>query len=216
MLRTLLIAGLAAGLSTTLAHAQDRSQMSFFISSTNPGQGANFGGLEGADRHCQALAAAVGAGGRTWRAYLSTSPADGRPAVHARDRIGQGPWRNATGVVVAQNVEDLHGDPNINKQTALTERGTVVNGRGDTPNQHDILTGSTPEGRAIEGERNLTCGNWTSADAGSAMTGHHDRTGLDSSAAARSWNSSHPSRGCSIPALNATGGAGFIYCFAAN
>lgn len=191
---------------------QPSNPTTFFVTSTGNGNGANFGGLAGADRHCQTLAAAVGAGQRTWRAYLSTNDAGGAAPVHARDRIGKGPWTNAKGVVVAQNVDELHGTNKLTKQTAITEKGEVVNGRGDTPNMHDVLTGSTPDGRAAP----QTCNNWTSGADGSAIVGHHDRTGLDTSPPALSWNSSHPSRGCGQDALKATGGAGLLYCFAAN
>jgi hypothetical protein len=187
--------------------------MSFFVTSAGRGNGADLGGLAGADRHCQTLAGSVGAGQRTWHAYLSTSATGGATAVNARDRIGRGPWRNAKGVVVADNVEALHGSNNLTKQTALSEKGEVINGRGDTPNMHDVLTGSTPDGRATEG----TCNNWTSsASEGTATVGHSDRTGLDESPPQKSWNSSHPSRGCSQEALKSTGGAGLLYCFAVN
>lgn len=189
--------------------------MGFFITSVGSGKGADFGGLAGADKHCQSLAAAAGAGGRTWRAYLSSSASAGGQAVNARDRIGSGPWHNAKGVVIANNVAELHGNNNLNKQTALTEKGAVVNGRGDTPNRHDILTGTQPDGTAFAGDKDMTCGNWTRSGEGSAVVGHHDRVGLDDSAPAKSWNSSHPSRGCSDEALRGTGGAGLIYCFAA-
>jgi hypothetical protein len=187
--------------------------MSFFVTSTNPGRGADLGGLAGADRHCQALASAAGAGSRTWHAYLSTNAQGG--AVNARDRIGRGPWRNAKGVVVASDVDQLHGAANnLNKQTALTEKGEVVNGRGDTPNMHDILTGSQPDGRAFTSGPDMTCGNWMQSGEGTAMLGHHDRMGLGTDEAARSWNSAHPSRGCGMDALRSTGGAGLLYCFA--
>lgn len=195
-----------------VAQAQP-SAMTFFVTSSGSGKGADFGGLAGADKHCQALAEAVGAGGKTWRAYLSTQ---GAQPVNARDRIGKGPWQNAKGVAIAKDVAELHGTNNLTKQTALTEKGDVVNGRGDTPNRHDILTGSQPDGTAIPGNDDRTCGNWTKSGEGSAMVGHHDRNGLDDSAPAKSWNSSHPSRGCSDANLTATGGAGFLYCFAAN
>jgi hypothetical protein len=188
----------------------------FFVTSVGTGKGADLGGLGGADQHCQALAAAAGASGKTWHAYLSTSAADGKPAVNARDRIGKGPWRNVKGDVIAKDVAELHGNNNLTKQTALTEKGTVVNGRGDTPNMHDILTGSQTDGTAFSGPEDRTCGNWTKSGAGSAMLGHSDRTGLDESAPAKSWNSSHPSRGCSQQDLAGTGGAGLLYCFAAN
>jgi hypothetical protein len=191
--------------------------MTFFVTGAGPGKGADLGGLEGADQYCQTLAQRHGAGAKTWRAYLSTQPAPGsESAVNARDRIGTGPWRNAKGVVIAQNVTELHGANNLTKQTALTEKGEVVNGRGDTPNMHDILTGSQPDGTAIAGSVDTTCGNWTKSGEGAAMVGHSDRTGLDESVPAKSWNSSHQSRGCSYDALKATGGDARIYCFAAN
>jgi hypothetical protein len=188
--------------------------MSFFVTSAGPGNGADLGGLAGADKHCQALAAAAGAGQKTWRAYLSATPAGGAQAVHARDRIGSGPWTNAKGVVIARNLDELHGANNLTKQTALTEKGEVVNGRGDTPNMHDVLTGSQPDGRALAGEKDTTCGNWSKSGEGSAIVGHHDRMGLGDDEASRSWNSSHPSRGCGMDALRSTGGAGLYYCFA--
>jgi hypothetical protein len=190
--------------------------MTFFLTSTGSGKGADLGGIAGADRHCQSLAQAAGAGGRTWRAYLSTSGADGKPGVNARDRIGKGPWRNAKGEVIAKDVNDLHGNNNLTKQTALTEKGGVVSGRGDAVNMHDILTGSSSDGRAMPAGKDTTCANWTSGGEGSAMVGHHDRLGLRDDDASRSWNSSHPSKGCSQEALRGTGGAGLFYCFAAN
>ena len=194
--------------------ASGKNNMSFFVTSSNPGQGADFGGLAGADRHCQALATAAGAGGKTWRAYLSTT---GAGSVNARDRIGRGPWFNAKGTQVAANVDELHGTNQITKATALDERGQVVMGRGDAVNMHDVLTGSTPDGRATAGgTADTTCGNWTKSGDGSAIVGHHDRTGLDESAPAKSWNSSHGSRGCSLASLKGTGGDGRLYCFAAN
>ena len=193
------------------AYAQ-ASGMTFFITSTGSGKGADFGGLAGADKLCQSLAAAVGAGGREWRAYLSTQ---GAQAVNARDRIGSGPWQNVKGVVVAKSVAELHGTNNLTKQTALTEKGEMVNGRGDTPNKHDILTGSQPDGTAFAGADDRTCGNWTKSGDGAAQVGHHDRMGLNEEPPAKSWNSSHPSRGCSDAALIGTGGAGLLYCFAA-
>ena len=185
--------------------------MSFFITSSGSGQGANLGGLAGADAHCEKLADAVGAGGKGWRAYLSTTGAAG---VNARERIGSGPWVNAKGVTIATDVAQLHGNNNLTKQTALTEKGEVINGRGDTPNTHDILTGSTADGRAVAGDGDSTCGNWTKSGEGSAWVGHHDRIGLRDDEPSRSWNASHPSRGCSQEALKATGGAGLFYCFA--
>jgi len=187
------------------------SGMSFFVTSTGSGKGADFGGLDGADKFCQTMAAAAGAGGRTWHAYLSTQ---GAQAVNAKDRIGTGPWQNAKGVVIAKDVAELHGTNNLNKQTALTEKGEGVNGRGDTPNKHDILTGTQPDGTAFAGSDDKTCGNWTKSGEGIAIVGHHDRTGLDTTPPSLSWNSSHPTRGCSDDALKSTGGAGLLYCFA--
>jgi hypothetical protein len=194
--------------------------MSFFVTSVGLGNGANLGGLAGADRHCQALATAAGAGSKTWHAYLSTSAASGQPAVNARDRIGAGPWYSAKGARIAQNVGDLHGDTieqarlgnNINKTTAISEKGEPIKGVGDTPNQHDILTGSQTDGRAYTDGADHTCGNWTSSGAGTAQLGHHDRTGGGNT----SWNAVHASRGCSQENLVATGGAGLFYCFAIN
>jgi hypothetical protein len=190
-----------------------RTPMTFFVTSTGVGKGADLGGLKGADAHCQKLASEARVGNRTWRAYLSNAPEVGAPAVHARDRIGKGPWRNAKGEVIATSVDDLHSDNNkITKQTALSEKGEVIKGRGDSPNEHDILTGSLPDGRAAE----LTCNNWTSSGSGAAIVGHHDRMGLNDQPPAKSWNSSHPSRGCSQDNLKASGGAGLLYCFAAD
>jgi len=197
-----------------------QNAMTFFITSVGSGKGADLGGLAGADQLCQALAQAVGAGNRTWHAYLSASASGSQPAVNARDRIGRGPWQNAKGVVIASNVDELHGTNNINKQTALTEKGEPVNGRGDTPNMHDILTGSQPDGRAFSGGDDMTCHNWTSSGEGAAMVGHHDRQGLRDDDASKSWNASHPSRGtgggCSQEALRSTGGNGLFYCFVVN
>jgi hypothetical protein len=201
------VAALAIGAAAGTALAQGAA-MSFFVTSAGSGDGANLGGLAGADAICQKLAEAAGSTGKTWHAYLSAA------GVNARDRIGSGPWANAKGEVIAASVAELHSDANkLTKQTALTEKGTVVNGRGDTPNQHDILTGSNPDGTLAEGK---TCGDWTLDGEGSAIVGHSDRTGLDDSAPAKSWNSSHPSRGCSQEALVGTGGAGYLYCFAIN
>ncbi|MGI8991806.1 MAG: lectin [Bryobacteraceae bacterium] len=196
--------------------AQDASpKMTFFITSVGEGKGADLGGLEGADRHCQELAKAVGAGNRTWHAYLSTGASDGKPAVNARDRIGKGPWYNAKGVEVAKSVDDLHGDHNdLTKQHSLSEKGEVLNGRGDTPNQHDMLTGSQPDGTAFPGDADKTCKNWTSSGEGSAELGHHDRQGGGD--IPTSWNAAHPSKGCSQANLVSTGGAGRFYCFAVN
>src|ERR1700704_2806970 len=195
--------------------------MTFFVVSAGPGKGADLGGLEGADRQCQTLAQAAGAGGKTWRAYLSTQAAGGAQAVNARDRIGKGPWQNFKGEAVAQNVDDLHGANNkLGMQGSLTERGTVVAGVGYTPNYHDVLTGSQPDGRAFAPGEDRTCGNWTSSTQGAAMVGHIDRKGLRDDDASKSWNSSHPSRGpgggCSQSDLRGTGGNGLFYCFAAN
>jgi hypothetical protein len=210
------VAVLALGLSAQVNAQQ--ANMTFFVTSAGPGKGADLGGLEGADRHCQQLAQAAGAGGKTWRAYLSTQ---GAGAVNARDRIGRGPWQNAKGEAIAQNVDDLHSANNkITKQTALDEKGQGVNGRGDSPNKHDVLTGSQPDGRAFAAGDDRTCGNWTKSGAGAAMVGHHDRQGLRDDDASRSWNSSHPSRGpdggCSQADLRTTGGDGLLYCFATN
>lgn len=191
------------------------AKMSFFVTSVNPGKGADLDGLAGADRHCQALATAAGAGRQTWRAYLSTSATPGEPSINARDRIGKGPWYNAKGVLIARNIDELHRNNNLNKETALTEKGEVVKGRGDTPNLHDMLTGSDSEGRAFPGDIDTTCGNWTKSGDGSAQVGHHDRKGLDEKPPAKSWNHSHPSRGCSPDALRSSGGGGLFYCFAA-
>jgi hypothetical protein len=205
-----------AGSMSSPGSSSNSSGMTFFVSSTGSGRGGDLGGLAGADRLCTSLASAAGAGNHTWRAYLSTQSGPGGPGVNARDRIGTGPWRNAKGVVIASNVTELHANNHISKQTALTEKGQVVNGRGDTPNMHDILTGSQPDGTAIAGNVDTTCGNWTKSGEGAAMVGHSDRTGLDESVPAKSWNSSHQSRGCSVDALKATGGDARIYCFAAN
>lgn len=204
--------------ATTSASA---SEMSFFITSAGPGKGANLGGLEGADRHCQSLASAAGAGHRTWRAYLSTQgkAINDTEVVHARERIGSGPWFNAKGVLIARNVEELHSPHSrLTKETALDEKGQLVNGRTEKPNKHDILTGSRPDGTAFPPSppfTDMTCGNWTQDGAeGIAMTGHHDRAGPVPHAWASSWNSAHGSRGCSQEALRTTGGDGLFYCFA--
>src|SRR6059036_716284 len=211
ILGSLMLLGLAGA---TITYAQ-QSEMTFFITSAGSGKGGDLGGLAGADKHCQMLAQAAGAGGKTWHAYLSTQ---GPGAVNARDRIGSGPWQNAKGVVVAKDVAELHGKNNLTKDTALTEKGEKVNGRGDTPNMHDILTGSQPDGTAFAAGDDRTCGNWTKSDQGSAMVGHSDRQGLRDDDVSKSWNSSHPSRGpdggCSQSDLKSTGGNGFFYCFA--
>jgi hypothetical protein len=199
--------------------AKPQQPMGFFVTSVGKGDGANLGGLAGADAHCQALAAAAGAGDRTWRAYLSVSASAGQPAVNARDRIGTGPWANAKGQPIARDLAHLHGDTieaaqlgnNLTKATALTEKGEPVKGFGDTPNQHDILTGSTPAGMAYTDGADHTCQNWTSNSAGIAQLGHSDRTGGGNT----SWNSVHASKGCSQANLISTGGAGYLYCFAA-
>ena len=214
MFKGLSVAVSAAVLCAAGSVLAQQNTMTFFVTSAGPGKGADLGGLAGADRLCQSLAQGAGAGSHTWRAYLSTAAADGKPAVNARDRIGKGPWRNAKGVVVAKNVDDLHGKNNLTKETALNERGAVVNGRGDNPNMHDMLTGSQPDGRAIAGDKDTTCGTWTSSSQGSAMLGHADRLGLRDDDASHSWNSSHPSRSCSQDDLRATGGNGLFYCFA--
>jgi hypothetical protein len=197
--------------------------MSFFVTSVGGGNGANFGGLEGADAHCQKLATEAGAGDKTWHAYLSTSgkfgsanPADNVASVHARDRIGKGPWYNARGELIARDVKHLHNGNNINKQTALNEKGEVVNGRGDKPNEHDILTGSRVDGTAFSPIGDTTCSNWTSNSEGSAVVGHHDRSGPMPDNWSTSWNFAHPSKGCSPDGLRSTGGAGLLYCFAVN
>jgi hypothetical protein len=198
--------------------AAQQGDMSFFVTSVGAGQGANLGGLAGADAHCQMLAEAAGAGARTWRAYLSTQETADAPAVNARDRIGTGPWANAAGVVIATDVETLHGENNLTKETALTETGAVVNGRGDEPNQHDILTGTQADGTAFPAGEDMTCGNWTLGGAeGAAMMGHHDRMGPETVPTGTSWNAAHATRGgCSQEALIGTGGAGLLYCFAAD
>jgi hypothetical protein len=202
---------LTLGLTATAETQQ--VPMTFFITSVGSGKGADLGGVAGADKHCQDLATAAGAGKHTWHAYLSTTGAGG---VNARDRIGKGPWYNQQGRLVARSVEELHdGVNNINRMIAVNEKGGVIHGRADNPNQHDILTGSMPDGRASTAAGDTTCGNWTkSGNDGSALMGHHDRHGLQENDASRSWNSAHGSKGCSQPALVSTGGAGLTYCFA--
>lgn len=209
-------AALLAG--SALPALAQQSAMSFFVTSAGPGKGADLGGLAGADAHCQALAGTAGAGaGKTWRAYLSTQ---GAGAVNARDRIGKGPWVNAKGVTIAKDVAELHGTNNLTKQTALSEKGDLINGRGDTPNRHDILTGSQADGTAFPPDKDMTCKNWTSSTEGTAMVGHHDRQGLNTEPLSLSWNSSHTTRGpgggCAKTDLPTTGGDGLFYCFAAN
>jgi hypothetical protein len=209
---------LAIGVSSNSMAQQ--ANMTFFVTSVGLGNGANVGGLAGADQHCQQLAQAAGAGGHTWHAYMSTQAANGQPAVNARDRIGKGPWTNAKGVVVAKDLAELHGQNNLTKQTSLSEKGEIINGRGDTPNRHDALTGSQPDGTAFPAGEDRTCSNWTSSTKGAAMLGHIDRQGLTDDAVAKSWNSAHPSRGpdggCSQNDLKSTGGDGLFYCFAIN
>jgi hypothetical protein len=217
---TLSIAGSFITLAQQPQQQAPPQPMSFFVTSAGSGKGANLGGLAGADRICQTLAAAAGGGNKTWHAYLSTSAANGQPAVNARDRIGNGPWYNSKGEKIANGLADLHGDTvdlarlgnNLVKQSALTEKGAVVNGRGDTPNTHDMLTGSQTDGRAYTDGADHTCNNWTSDSAGTAQLGHSDRSGGGNT----SWNSTHPSRGCSQDNLVSTGGAGLFYCFAIN
>ena len=207
-------------LASAPAQAQS-ADTSFFLTSNGIGNGGNLGGLAGADNHCQTLAQAAGAGAKTWRAYLSTQAADGAPAVNARDRIGKGPWKNSKGAVVAKDVADLHSTSNnLTKQTALSEKGEVISGAGDTPNRHDVLTGSQADGTAFAAGEDRTCKNWTSSTQGAAMVGHFDRKGLRDDEPSKSWNTSHPSRGpdggCSQADLKSTGGDGLMYCFAAN
>lgn len=217
--KSLVLLGAAAALSLAACSSMmggASHPMSFFVTSANPGKGADFGGLAGADAYCEKLASAAGAGGKNWRAYLSATPAGGMASVNARDRIGRGPWQNAKGQIVATSVDDLHSANNkLTKQTALTEKGDVVSGRGDPVNLHDILTGSTPDGRASTAANDTTCGNWTKSGEGSALVGHHDRMGLNEEPPAKSWNSSHGTRGCGMDALKTTGGGGLLYCFAA-
>src|SRR6202011_5143223 len=221
--------GLVAAASLVILAAQpaqaQSADTSFFVTSVGIGNGANLGGLAGADNYCQTLAQAAGAGAnasgvKVWRAYLSTQAADGKPAVNARDRIGKGPWQNAKGVVIAKDVAELHGANGLTKQSALSEKGEVINGRGGTPNRHDVLTGSQPDGTAFAAGEDRTCKNWTSSTQGTVMVGHSDRIGLRDDDASKSWNSSHPSRGpdggCSQADLKSTGGDGLLYFFAAN
>lgn len=215
-----LCAGVLAMALVAPAPAQ-QSSMTFFVTSAGPGKGGDLGGLDGADRHCSTLAQEAGVSGKTWRAYLSTQEEPGKPAINAKDRIGAGPWTNAKGVVVARSVADLHSaSNNISKATALSEKGDPINARGDTPNKHDILTGSQADGTAFAAGDDRTCRNWTSSTQGAAMVGHHDRMGLRDDDASKSWNASHPSRGpdggCSQSDLKTTGGDGLFYCFAVN
>jgi hypothetical protein len=217
MVRLGLSAVLFAAIAAAAPAYAQQSNMTFFVTSQGVGKGADLGGLEGADKHCQALAQAAGAGSHTWHAYLSTQ---GNGAVNARDRIGKGPWTNAKGTVIAKNLEELHGKNNLTKQTALSEKGEVINGRGDNPNRHDALTGSNPDGTAFAAGEDRTCKNYSSSTQGAVMLGHIDRQGLRDDDASHSWNSSHPSRGpdggCSQADLRSTGGDGLFYCFAVN
>jgi hypothetical protein len=220
---------ISAGMAAPV-HAQDKAKgkeqaakkggggpMTFFVTSQGKGNGADLGGLEGADAHCNSLAKAAGSKLTNWKAYLSTTAPEGNAGINARDRIGKGPWRNAKGVVVASNVAELHsGKSKISKETALSEKGQPVKGRGDTPNEHDILTGSDPMGMYSTAGGDTTCSNWTKSGEGSAIVGHHDLQGLKDSRHMKSWNSSHGSRGCSQDQLKSSGGAGLFYCFAAN
>ena len=215
----------SAGMASALAQDKPKAapkkgggDLTFFVTSAGKGNGADLGGLEGADAHCNALAKAAGSKRTNWKAYLSTTAPGGDAGVNARDRIGKGPWRNAKGVVVAKSVADLHSaKSNLNKKTALTEKGEMISGSGDTPNQHDILTGSDPQGLYSTAGEDTNCGNWTKSGEGSAIVGHHDRAGLKKTTRhMTSWNSSHGSRGCSQENLISTGGAGLFYCFAAN
>ncbi len=213
----LLVAIALAGFGMTAPAQAQQANMSFFVTSAGKGNGADLGGLAGADAHCQALAKAAGSTNTNWRAYLSTTEPGGNAGVNARDRIGKGPWQNAKGVVVSKSLGDLHSDSaNVTKQTALTEKGETVSGRGDPVNTHDILTGSDPQGMFSTAGGDTTCGNWTKSGDGSAIVGHHDRSGLKDTRHMNSWNSSHGSRGCSQDALKSSGGAGLLHCFAAN
>ncbi|ABE38938.1 conserved hypothetical protein [Rhodopseudomonas palustris BisB5] len=224
-LKALSRVGKAAAVAAMAAWAAPAAQAqtanaSFFVTSKSIGNGGNLGGLAGADNHCQELAQAAGIGGKTWRAYLSTQAEDGKPAINARDRIGKGPWQNVKGELIAKDVTELHDANKLTKQTALSEKGEVINGRGDTPNRHDILTGSQPDGTAFAGPEDRTCKNWTSSLQGAAMVGHSDRIGLRDDEPSKSWNSSHPSRGpdggCSQNDVKSTGGDALLYCFAVN
>ena len=208
-----LIAATIAGTALAGCAIFGGNPMSFFITSANPGKGGDLGGIAGADAYCQKLAADAGAGSKTWHAYLSASASGGQPAVNARDRIGKGPWINAKGVQIAANLDELHGANKLTKETNLDEKGQVVNGFGDTPNRHDIMTGSNADGTLAAGD--MTCRNWTSSDTGATIVGHSDRRGTNPDPVKNaSWNASHPTRGCSVDALKATGSAGLLYCFA--
>jgi hypothetical protein len=207
---------LTAGIALALPAQAQQADMSFFVTSAGPGKGANLGGLDGADAHCAALANAAGATKTNWKAYLSTTAPQGEAGVNARDRIGAGPWHNAKGAVIAASVDELHSDKgNVTKETALSEKGEMVMGRGDATNMHDILTGSDPMGMYSTAGGDTTCKGWTSEAEGSAIVGHHDRMGLKDTRHMKAWNSSHGSAGCAQDALVKTGGAGLFYCFAA-
>jgi hypothetical protein len=213
----LMACALVSGAAMSTAAQAQQANMTFFVTSTGKGAGADLGGLAGADAHCGALAKAAGSTKTIWRAYLSTTAPGGDAGVNARDRIGKGPWQNAKGVVVAKSVDELHSaSNNLTKQTALTEKGETISGRGDPVNMHDILTGSDPAGNYSTAGGDTTCKNWTSSGEGSAIVGHHDRIGLKDTRHMTSWNSSHGSAGCSQDALKKTGGAGLLYCFAAD
>jgi hypothetical protein len=227
--KVFIVAALALGVSSSTNAQQpapppqppQAPNMSFFVTGVNPGKGGDLGGIEGADRYCQTLAERHGAGGKTWRAYLSTQPADGKPAVNARDRIGNGPWQNFKGTVIAANLDELHSDNNkLGFDNSLSERGQIIPGVGFAPNRHDVLTGSTMEGRAFPAGDDRTCRNWSSSTQGAAMVGHIDKKGLRDDPPSKSWNSSHPSRGpeggCSPADFRGTGGDGLFYCFASN
>jgi hypothetical protein len=215
---TVILSGALLSLGVTVGVHAQQNATTFFVTSVGKGNGADLGGLDGADAHCQALAKAAGSTLANWRAYLSTTLPAGDAGVNARDRIGKGPWQNAKGVVVAKSVDDLHSaSNNLGKQTSLTEKGEIVGGSGDPVNMHDILTGSDPQGNYSTAGGDTTCGNWTKSGEGSAIVGHHDRAGLKKETRhMTSWNSSHGSRGCSQDQLKGSGGAGLIYCFAAN
>jgi hypothetical protein len=226
--KVFIAAALAMGVSSSVTAQQpappqlpQAPNMTFFVTGNGPGKGADLGGIEGADQYCQTLAARHGAGGKTWRAYLSTQPADGKPAINARDRIGNGPWQNFKGTVVAANLNELHSDNNkLGVENSLSERGLIIPYRGFAPNRHDVLTGSDMQGRAFPAGEDRTCRNWTSSTQGAAMVGHIDKMGLRDDAESKSWNASHPSRGpdggCSQNDLRSTGGDGLFYCFASN
>jgi hypothetical protein len=212
-----LVSAMLAGVCLAGTAQAQQPTMTFFVTSVGKGNGADLGGLDGADAHCAVLAKAAGSAQSNWRAYLNTTAPEGEAGVNARDRIGKGPWHNAKGVLIARDIEELHSDANnVTKQTALTEKGEVVSGRGDAVNMHDILTGSDPQGMYSTAGGDTTCGNWTKSGEGSAIVGHHDRVGLKDTRHMKSWNSSHGSRGCSQDLLKASGGAGLFYCFASN